>query len=350
MKTVCLFVCSLIGMFAAEAQSVAPAQLAGTWIGVHSEWDTDFFCPLPTYLQLDANGNYTLGMVDGSASPIRATWAVRNDTVRLDTVRYAPGLVAVQNGLLKIGKVYPMLFRQFADVPLDSAEVRTQLAGRVWQSDSSTVALFADGRVTVENRNTKQRTAHFWRLARFGSSLFLIVRGNQYDRDSGYKPLWQLTEIKPAAFQATGWAGHRIGIEMFRLIRRLSSTDSAQPNAFQTCTNCFTRSFFAVNPGRSARRYEILQDVQNMYQPVALAGQSGLVQVRFSVNCQGESGHYELTGLDTDYCPKTFDTRVSSQLMSFLPYPRSNRRHPARTHPPRRPPGRRGYDAYFSAH
>lgn len=315
MKTVCLFVCSL-WLFAAQAQPTA-VPLAGTWIGVHSEWDTDVFCPLPTYLQLDTDGRYRLGLVDGSATPIRATWAVRNDTVRLDTVHYAPGLVTVQNGLLRIGKAYPMIFRPFTDVPLDSALVQQQVAGRVWQSDSSTVALFADGRVTVENRTTKQRTAHFWRLARFGSSVFLVIRGNQYDRDRDYTPLWQLTETRPTAFRAVGWNGRAVVDETFRQVRAIRPDELAQPNGFQVCSNCFTQAFFATNPGRSARRYELLQLVAKHYQPVALPGQSGLLRIGFVVNCQGESGRYELRGLDTDYCPKIFDTRITGQLLTF---------------------------------
>ena len=316
MKTVYLVLCSFVWLCAAKGQPIAPTQLTGTWLGVHSEWDTDFFCPLPTYLQLDADGSYTLGMVDGSASPIRSTWAVNHDTVRLDTVHYAPGLMTTENGLLRIGKFYPMIFRPFSDVPLDSVAAQKQLVGRVWQSDSNTVALFADGRATIENRTTKQRTAHFWRLARFGSSVFLVIRGNQYDRDAGYKPLWQLIESKPGEFRAVGWTGRAVGTETFRLVRTIAAADLAQPNAFQTCTNCFTRAFFAVSPGRSTRRYEILQALAKQEQPT-LSGQSGIVRITFVVNCRGESGRYELAGFDTDYCPKAFDTRITDRLLAL---------------------------------
>jgi|GEM_PF-1429161 len=308
-----IFYCAAFFMYTLPSTA---QQLAGTWIGVHTEWDIDDFCPLPTYLKLDADGSYTLGMADGSASPIQTTWAVQNDTVRLDTVHYAPGLVTAENGLLRIGKLYPMVFRQFTDIALDSALVHNQLVGRVWQSDSSTVALFADGRATIESRRTKQRTAHFWRLARFGMSVFLAIRGNQYNRDAGYKPLWQVIETKPNGFWVVGWTGRAVGTETFRFIRVITPADLAEPNTFQTCTNCFTRAFFAISPGRSARRYEMLQRLTKQEKPV-FPGQSGLVRIAFVVNCRGESGHYELTGLDTDYCPKPFDTRVTDPLLTF---------------------------------
>ncbi len=321
-------------LFTLHPPATNAQQLVGTWIGVHTEWDTDDFCPLSTYLKLDADGIYTFGMTDGSASPVRATWAVQNDSVRLDTVHYAPGLVRTENGLLRIGKMYPMVFRPFTNVPLDSTAVQQQLVGRVWQSDSSTVALFADGRATIENRITKQRTAHFWRLARFSSSVFLVIRGNQYDRDAGYKPLWQITESNPNAFRVVGWMGRAVGTGTFRFVRALTPSDSVQANAFQTCTNCFIRTFSLSNPGKSARRYELLQRLAKQEQPV-LPGQSGLVRIQVVVNCRGESGRYQLTGLDTDYCPKIFDTRITDPLLTFC------RNHVA-TDATRREPNRSG--------
>ena len=173
-----------------RAQTITPEQLVGTWIGVHSEWDTDLFCPLGTYIRLDADSTYHLGMVDGSAARLTSTWAAHGDSVRLDTIHYAPRLVRLQNNLLRIGTFYPMVFRKFNAIPIDSARAYQQLNGRVWQSDSLTISLYANGQASVENPTTHQRTAHFWRLARFGLSVFLVIRGNQHNQDSGYKPLW----------------------------------------------------------------------------------------------------------------------------------------------------------------
>lgn len=161
-----------------------------------------------------------------------------------------------------------------------------------------------------------ERTAHFWRLAQFGSSVFLVIRGNQYDQDAGYKPLWQVVESKSGEFRAAGWTGRAVRTETFRFVRTITPADSAKPNLFQTCTNCFTRAFFAVSPGRSARRYELLQRLAKQEQP-ALPGQSGLVRIAFVVNCRGESGRYDLAGFDTDYCPKTFDARITDPLLAF---------------------------------
>lgn len=44
---------------------------------------------------------------------------------------------------------------------------------------------------------------------------------------------------------------------------------------------------------------------------------SGLIRIRFIVNCKGESGRFRLMGMDNDYQPKQFSEAITSQLMSL---------------------------------
>ncbi|WP_338873278.1 hypothetical protein WBJ53_30130 [Spirosoma sp. SC4-14] len=299
------------------AQAPRGNQLTGTWIGVHAEWDLDFVCPLPTYLQLNADGSYRLGMVDGSASPHISTWAIEGDSVRLDTIHFAPGLVTRQNDLLRIGTAYPMLFRRFTDIAIDSALVYQKLAGRVWQSDSLLVSLYKDGKVSLENTRTKQRTAHFWQLSRFGQSVFLTIRGNQYNRDGNYKPLWQVASVSPQQAQLIGWDGEAVHKKSFKLMRALSATDVCQPSGFQTCDVCFRQIWREVPMSRTHKRYDLTKLFFQQYQPVFQVGQSGLIRIQFVVNCQGERGLFSVSGYGEDYCPKRFDSRITDQLLAL---------------------------------
>ena len=292
----------------------AAAQLTGTWIGVHTEFDTDVFCPLPTYMKLDTASTYHLGMVDSSAAEITSTWAVQGDRVRLDTIHFAPGLVKVQDDLLRIGTNYPMTFRRFSDIPIDSANAYRQLSGRIWQSDSLIISLYANGQISLESRTNHQRTAHFWRLVRFKKSVFLVILGNQYDRDGGYKPLWQLSSVSPQQMQLIGWNGRAVATEPFRFVRNLSPSDSCQPNGFQTCNNCFQKAWYLPHSGNV---YELRQLITAHYKPIKQPGESGLVRVNFVLNCEGKSGLFEVKGFDDAYTPKTFDNQITSQLLAI---------------------------------
>ncbi|WP_420146856.1 hypothetical protein [Spirosoma sp.] len=307
----------IIHFSSSKAQTPTRGQLAGIWIGLHTELDLDAFCPLPVYLQLNADSTYHLGMVDGTATKRTSTWAIQGDSVRLDTVQFAPKLVTIQNDLLRIGTNLPLVFRRFTDVALDSVKTVQQLTGRVWQSDSLLIYLFADGKVALENPVTKQRTAHFWRVTRFDHSLFLIIQGNQYNREGDYKSFWQITNVAPKQLQTTGWNGRTVVSESFRLIRNLTTADHCRPNTFQSCDNCF----FLMGSPRTFIDQEdvpsIRQIFQSHYQASNRPGQSGLLRVKFAVNCQNERGLFDVAGFGEDYCPKRFDSQITNQFITI---------------------------------
>ena len=52
------------------------------------------------------------------------------------------------------------------------------------------------------------------------------------------------------------------------------------------------------------------------YQPVP-SQKSGLIRIRFIVNCQGESGRFRLSAMDWNYQPQEFDEVITSQLLQI---------------------------------
>jgi hypothetical protein len=51
------------------------------------------------------------------------------------------------------------------------------------------------------------------------------------------------------------------------------------------------------------------------FNPTIVKKESGLVRIRFMVNCEGESGRFRLLATDHNYQAKTFDTKLTDQLM-----------------------------------
>ncbi|MBC8156381.1 MAG: hypothetical protein H7Z72_26135 [Bacteroidetes bacterium] len=186
--------------------------LTGTWIGVHTEFAKGLYCPLPAYLDLQSNGTYRFGLIDESAPARTTTWAIAGDTLRLFDLFYTPELVTLLADTLRLGVAYPMTFRRFQDIPVDSATVQKALVNHVWQTDSLTVHFHDSGRVCLENRTTGQRTVHYWRLSRRGQSVFVVMQGSQHKTGGAYKSLWQLVALPETQgvtaatqFQATHW-------------------------------------------------------------------------------------------------------------------------------------------------
>lgn len=299
------------------AQSPSREQLVGTWIGVHAEWDIDLFCPLPTYIQLNADSTYRLGLVTDSKTVFTSSWSVNSDNIRLDTIHYAPGRLTIQNDLLRIRANTPLVFRRFTTFPIDSASAYRQLIGHSWQSANLTISLYANGQVSVENTATKKKTAHFWQVVPFGSSAFLVIRGNQHNETGGFKPLWQLTKLAKNQMQAIGWNGGAVTTETFRLIRDIPAGEACRSGSFQACDNCFSQTWYARSISYCAKQYDLAQLITHYYRPTYQTGQSGLVSVQFVINCEGEQGPSKVSGLGEDYCPKLFDSQITNQLLDI---------------------------------
>ncbi|MBV6646388.1 MAG: hypothetical protein KI790_13115 [Cyclobacteriaceae bacterium] len=58
----------------------------------------------------------------------------------------------------------------------------------------------------------------------------------------------------------------------------------------------------------------ILEKFENEYRPVK-SGESGLVRIRFIVNCKGETDRFRIIAMDNEYKEKEFDSRITNQLL-----------------------------------
>lgn len=53
------------------------------------------------------------------------------------------------------------------------------------------------------------------------------------------------------------------------------------------------------------------------YKPEIAKSESGLVRIRFIVNCKGETGRFRILGADENYKEKEFDKSITSQLLQI---------------------------------
>jgi hypothetical protein len=47
-------------------------------------------------------------------------------------------------------------------------------------------------------------------------------------------------------------------------------------------------------------------------------GQSGYITIKFIINCEGATGRFRMTEMDSTYQPRNFDKRISGQLLSLV--------------------------------
>lgn len=54
-----------------------------------------------------------------------------------------------------------------------------------------------------------------------------------------------------------------------------------------------------------------------LYKPIEKAKDSGMVRIRFLVNCKGQTGRFRMISSGHDYKEKQFDKTITDQLMSI---------------------------------
>ncbi|MCY7359557.1 MAG: hypothetical protein LH609_19295 [Rudanella sp.] len=288
--------------------------LTGRWIGVHTEWDTNSFCPLPAYMDFNPDSTWQLGLVDESEAPRTGRWGMKGRVLCLDTTHYAPELVSLQGNILRIGRVQPMLFRRFRAVPIPRETVWQRLAGQVWQSDSVQYLIAADGRVGIRNRKTGGQTVHYAEVLAMDKSAFLVIRGSSKGREGNIRAFWQVMSNEVGVIKLMGGLGSNIGIETLRWVRTFASSEPVQPTEFQLCTNCFERTRQTTFFGFGDSMAKVLDIFKLHYKSAGTHTQSGLIFVSFVINCVGEKGPVALKELDENYRNRPFDPQLTAQI------------------------------------
>lgn len=61
----------------------------------------------------------------------------------------------------------------------------------------------------------------------------------------------------------------------------------------------------------------IVEEFDRKYEPSKASKESGLIRIRFIVNCKGETGRFRIIGMNGDYEEKDFPEDISQQLLSI---------------------------------
>ncbi|MFK7799446.1 MAG: hypothetical protein AB8E82_18490 [Aureispira sp.] len=61
----------------------------------------------------------------------------------------------------------------------------------------------------------------------------------------------------------------------------------------------------------------ILDHFEQGYQADQMPNESGLIRIRFIVNCQGETDRFRILESDLNYQPKIFDKKISQRLLQL---------------------------------
>jgi hypothetical protein len=90
------------------------------------------------------------------------------------------------------------------------------------------------------------------------------------------------------------------------------------PN-FQLCNEeKYIRQYFNFSKGvqYKGEKPAIIQYFKEHYQNIE-SDQSGLLRIRFIVNCNGDTDRFRLMGMNADYQPIEFDAKIRNQILEL---------------------------------
>lgn len=96
--------------------------------------------------------------------------------------------------------------------------------------------------------------------------------------------------------------------------------DSAMDDPdFEACNEKNAMQYFNFGEGLpyAGEKYAIEKEFEEKYDPSLVVKESGLIRIRFMVNCQGKSGRFRILGMDFDYKEKQFDDSITQQLLKI---------------------------------
>jgi hypothetical protein len=88
---------------------------------------------------------------------------------------------------------------------------------------------------------------------------------------------------------------------------------------FELCNPNYIYQYFNTGGGLEYKGEKITLEKVFLqeYKPNLAKAESGLLRVRFVVNCKGQSDRFRMIGMDKNYQPKTFDKSITDQILKI---------------------------------
>jgi hypothetical protein len=304
--------------------------LVGNWVGVGQAIDSGIVCPLPLYLQVRSDSTYTLSLIDKAATMPRATWSMAGGNLRLDTAVYKSGYFElIYDRALRLRGAISTTFRRVSqpEKPVDVEVVRAMMTNRVctltnprYSNGKLTRYHFHEGgRVCIEQRDGN-RAVRCWAVVERDGVVFIVIKGNQTDCSRNYS----------YPMLVTGQTDKKLYLDRIedpqKFAWELTPTEVLPPGSaceavgFQRCTDCLNspqeQATYLHKKGPPGRFYALRERLLADVPPVP--GQTGIVQVRCWVNCEGKAGDFRATTYGPDYRLAPLDTALTSRILTTL--------------------------------
>ncbi|GJM35511.1 MAG: hypothetical protein DHS20C18_45120 [Saprospiraceae bacterium] len=305
------------------ATTITPT-IEGTWLGGAYELDRDVYVPFPKILHFSADGTYSERWIDKEKADT-FQWAFQKDSLHIDTFHFPMDEIKIGAEQLNWGRRYTRSYQRIQPRQLDgldTTKIDLLLQKTDWENKTEKLRFQADGGLRVMNKTQEGYATYCYKVESFESYFLLVKYGNQTDCHAPCQFLEQIISIDRKTLKVLRWEKDRFQEVSYKASANKKS-DFSMPVEFQRCDqykllNNPQNRYYNKGPRYPGGLYSINNLFKDKYKPLRNARrQTGLIRIRFVVNCAGEAGLFETLELDNNYQEKKFDQRISDQILEI---------------------------------
>mgnify|MGYP004068633657 CR=1 FL=1 len=105
-----------------------------------------------------------------------------------------------------------------------------------------------------------------------------------------------------------------------RWVGDISADPALDDPEFQLCHgDSMVMQYFNIGMGLqyAGEKLALEKEIYSSYTDSMVSKESGLIRIRFIVNCQGKTGRFRLIGMNSNYQEREFDTSITKQLLEI---------------------------------
>jgi hypothetical protein len=104
-----------------------------------------------------------------------------------------------------------------------------------------------------------------------------------------------------------------------RWVGDISFDTEKDDKKFELCAENNIYQYFNMSDGvqYEGEKYAIEQAFRQNYKPALAKKESGMLRIRFVVNCKGKTDRFRMMGADENYQAKIFDPSIADQLLQI---------------------------------
>jgi len=288
-------------------------QLYGLWIGVHVEYEPNM--ALTTFNEYKTDGTMIVKWL-GDEPKVR-TWSLNHNKLTVDTVQ--TDLIALSEDTFMNRGNYRFLLRRVKDIPIekDEGELRSFLKNTSWVSGDRKLHFDKEKIYTESEKGLTE--IRCWNIEKYNDYAFLYQTGYWMDCDRFKGRVMQIVKADDEELHLSVWNEVDKYDAIYTKEKETPDFDNLLNNRpFQSCSASRIPSGGDVGRVHEGGGTAIKNHFYDNYKVTKnIENENGLLILKFVVNCEGESGRFEVSGMNNEYQHHEFHTDLTNQIIKL---------------------------------